>query len=404
MADGKSKEKQFSDRDLLIFSGRDNISMPKPLIFNIGPYVVSDKLTTILTPNHSAQRQEVMYTFRDLKGEGLNEVNKLLPDTVKARINDRTSRSLPAIPIDDFLIADIQPDILKQLQEQYEVVVRPIRLEIHQRNRKGAISMNLRNGQIVSFVSGLGPSVVSVQFDNLRENSPFIEALFQRIDIPEKTEETISQAQRVIDVDIEERKRLSKIQPEKTGICEDLPREDIDESRTTVVGQKGYAFGHPNIHGSSILEIYGTGPCVGLFARNPKTGLCFTTHLDRSKSVIDAIQLIKREIGEEDAELVIYGGHGEAGESKGIDNSRRILADIEEERGSMKVIGKETLGNKDRSLALDTITGRYFIPIKPKIEDAHKAQLIGFRVTLDQSGALSNDGIPLNELYAAIGK
>ncbi len=370
-----------------------------------------DGRQSLESPNRSvlSETAEVMYTFRSFSPQQADLINQNLPDAIRnAHIKMKEGRGL-VIPNQLLLSALLEGNLpveeRQRLEKEYQVSVSASHLSITplQGDLLGSVSFNIdwQTGQIKSLVSALAPSVISRLYQSLRQKSPFINEVFQIAKIPELTDMVTKQAEEAIENNKKELARLSLIQPETTGVCVSIDTEALDPAVTTVVGQKGYAFGHPLIPQARILQTYGLADCVAVIAYDQKKKAGFLAHLDRSGSAREAFNLIRSVLGD-DARLIIYGGLGQAGEVTHTGGSRVTLEAIYNQARGLKIIGKETLGNVNRTIALDTQTGRIFIPEKIKTEDDRKKQMIDIRVTLDNTDRLTNDGPFFEPVYEAI--
>lgn len=192
--------------------------------------------------------------------------------------------------------------------------------------------------------------------------------------------------------------RLSRVISEQSGVCENLPTERLDHDRTVDVTQQGYALAHPSLAGATTLQTFGLATCVALGALSSETKLGFLTHLDRAGSVPNALQLIRQYLGGL-AKLVIYGGRVA---------DRSIIATIEDGIGKdMVIIGKKTFNEKTSyeeftAIALDTATGRFFIPYNIKTNGYRETPVVKRPRGKKVDYTLHNDGPPWSEIEQAM--
>lgn len=345
--------------------------------------------------NNNSSNPGEMFFVEKFSDEKQGEIDTLLPPEIKNLLSSKEKQNLQNSPnpISFFLDNNLEIEGINEINNKYRFSLSFDRINIEViDNNLGLIwfPIDYETKKIKMMVSNLSQSVISVLYDELRNSSSFFRTIFEMTQIPFCDENTRRQA----DLDILNKKqiesKLIKIKPEKSGVCSKIEIKELDEENTTVVGQKGYAIGHPSIPGSKILQTYGLADCVALIGYSPLTKKGFLSHIDRADSVAEALKLIRWNLGNE-ANLIIYGG---AGEDYGSGGSRTILDAVYSclGEGDLKIIGQETLGRESRSIALDTENGQIFIPKKIKIEDDVQKKIIEFRVLYDQRSTLTNDG------------
>lgn len=354
------------------------------------------------------QTSEVMYTNCNFTPQQAVKLGPYIPDLVRTTHTDIRAGvgriAFKEITLTVLLEEDLDLAERQSLETKYRARVSATRLiiELMHTDLAFPIAINFddQSGNVTRLVGNMAPSVISQQFQILRERSPFIRRVFEEAKIPELTDEQAERAAKAVEQNKKELVRLNLIQPETTGICESLETAALDSAMTIVVGQKGYAYGHPLLPHARILETYGLADCVAVVAYDEEKSAGFLAHLDRVGSVREALNLIRSRLGDK-AKLVIYGGQGQAGNVTHAGGSREILAAIEDQLRGLEVIGKDTLGSSSRAIALDTLTGNIFIPEQIVLEDDRRRKQISVR-PLELIDQLHNDGAFLAEVNKAI--
>lgn len=343
-------------------------------------------------------RPEFMYIAKSFTPDQQDEIIQTCPSNARQAMKDLRRENkgffISTIPLDSFLDPSLSDSERDTLKNKFSIKVDPHRMVVSCGDENTMLYLDdHENGKINLLVANLSSSMISVLYDELRQSSMFFRKLFEFAVIPQKDPGVISRAEIVQERDRKERERLALIQPEQTGICRSIPVHELDINATTVVGQQGYAYGHPRIVTGRILQTYGLADCVALVGYNSDNKMGFLAHISVSETVPDAFALIRQRLGES-VNLVVYGGRGNKADNNQFDGgvSRRVLATIKDQLKIYKtftVVGQDTLGNKSRSIALDTESGEIFIPKQIKAVDYAKDTIITLR---SLSNALENDG------------
>jgi hypothetical protein len=188
-------------------------------------------------------------------------------------------------------------------------------------------------------------------------------------------------------------------------VLADLPRREIDPRNMVDVFQRAYGFAAPSI--VRYVGTKGLAPCVAIIAYNSEAKLGFLTHVDAAHCVPNAIELVRCTKADS---LVLFGGLADSISYKIVGAIYNCLSDgntyVRKIQEDLFRDIEDTGGKRPTRIALDSLTGEVFEPIRstePMFDSAYEMQYYMKRHTAPDKNALYYNGDAVAPAEAFLG-